>query len=48
MGKPENIKLDKKSPISEWISMSNGATSVFFNIIGLSGSRLAKTVDEKG
>lgn len=29
------------------MGMSNGATSVFITVIGLSGSRLAKTDDEK-
>lgn len=41
------VRLDKKSPVSEWIAMSNGLTSVFVNVLGLSGSRLAKTEDEK-
>lgn len=41
------ILLDKKSPASECISMSNALTSVFINVLGLSGSQLAKTDDEK-
>jgi len=31
----------------EWISMSNGSTSVFISVLVLSGSRIAKTEREK-
>lgn len=33
--------------IGQDLSMSNGLTNVFINVLVLSGSRLAKTVDEK-
>lgn len=39
------IELTNNSNID--MGMSNGATSVFITVIGLSGSRLAKTDDEK-
>lgn len=42
-----SISLNEKTPVSERIVMSNGLTGVFINVIGLSGSRLAKTADEK-
>lgn len=49
MGKVEtlsnNIELTNNSSIN--IGMSNGATSVFITVIGLSGTRLAKTDAEK-
>lgn len=41
------ISLNDKTPKSDWISMSNGLTSVFISVLGLSGSRLAQTDDEK-
>lgn len=39
------IKLTNNSDID--MHMSNGGTSVFISVIGLSGSRLAKTDDQK-
>lgn len=41
------IRLYENSPIDDWLTMSNGATEVFISVIGLSGSILAKTDDEK-
>lgn len=41
------IRLYENSPIDDWLTMSNGATEVFISVIGLSGSRIAKTDDEK-
>lgn len=41
------ISLNKSTPIDEWISISNTGTSVLIDIIGLSGTRLAKRDDEK-
>lgn len=41
------IRLNKKAPADEWISMSNGLTSVFIDVLALSGSHLAVTDDEK-
>lgn len=41
------IRLNEKTPIDEWISMSNGLTSVFIDVLSLSGSELAVTDDEK-
>ena len=41
------IRLYDNSPIDDWLTISNGATEVFISVIGLSGSRLAKTEDEK-
>ncbi len=38
------ISLDT---IGERISMSNGLTSVFIDVLGLSGTHLAKTAAEK-
>lgn len=41
------IRLNKKAPVDEWISMSNALTSVFIDVLALSGSHLAVTDDEK-
>lgn len=41
------IRLNEQAPISKWISMSNGLTSVFIDVLSLSGSKLAVTDDEK-
>ncbi len=41
------IRFNKDTPINDWICMSNGATDVFINVLALSGSLLAKTVEEK-
>lgn len=41
------IRLYENSPIDDWLTMSNGATEVFISVLGLSGSRIAKTDDEK-
>lgn len=41
------INLNKTTPISEDLKMSNGLTSVFISVFGLSGSRLAQTDQEK-
>lgn len=41
------ISRNDKIPKSASISMSNGLTSVFISVLGLSGSRLAQRDDEK-
>lgn len=41
------ISFDDNTSPSEFISMSNGLTSVFISTLGLSGSILAKTEKEK-
>lgn len=41
------IRLNEQTPIDEWISMSNSLTSVFVDVLTLSGSHLAVTDDEK-
>ncbi len=37
------ITLNDNSDVSDYISMSNGLTSVFISTFGLSGSRIAKS-----
>ena len=41
------IRFNDKTPVDDWLCMSNGATDVFINILVLSGSALAETEDEK-
>lgn len=41
------IRLDSFSPVDTWLKMQNGLTDVLINTILLSGSFLAKTIDEK-
>jgi len=41
------ITLNETTPVSEYLSMSNGTTSAFINVFGLSGSRLAQNDQEK-
>lgn len=41
------IRLNKKAPVDKWVSMSNSLTSVFIDVLALSGSHLAVTDDEK-
>lgn len=41
------VRLRHSSPVSEWISMSNGLTDVFINVLALSGSQLAESTSEK-
>ena len=41
------IRFDENTPIDEWICMSNLTTDVFINVLSLSGSALAVTVEEK-
>lgn len=41
------IRLDSSSPVDTWLEMQNGLTDVLINTILLSGSFLAKTIDEK-
>ncbi len=41
------ISLNSKISDKDDLSMSNGLTDVFINVLSLSGSKLAKTVDEK-
>lgn len=41
------ICFDKNTPVDDWICMSNGAMDVFINVLSLSGSILAETVEEK-
>ena len=41
------IRFDENTPIDEWICMSNLTTDVFINVLSLSGSALAETVEEK-
>lgn len=41
------IALDPYTPAQDCIHMSNGLTDVFFNVLVLSGSSLARSVSEK-
>lgn len=41
------ICFNKNTPIDDCICMSNMATDVFINVLSLSGSILAETVEEK-
>ncbi len=41
------INLNSKSSDKDALVMSNGLTDVFISVLSLSGSRLAKTADEK-
>ncbi len=41
------ICFDENTPVDDWICMSNAATDVFINVLSLSGSMLAETVEEK-
>lgn len=41
------ICFNKDTPVDDWICMSNTATDVFINVLSLSGSVLAETVEEK-
>lgn len=41
------IGLNSKTPIDDCLCMSNGLTDVFINVLSLSGSKLAQTIDEK-
>ncbi len=41
------ICFDENTPVDDWICMSNAATDVFINVLSLSGSILAETVEEK-
>lgn len=41
------IRLNEKTPVDELISMSNGLTSAFIDVLALSGSQIAITDDEK-
>lgn len=41
------ITLNKNTPVSEYLQMSNGATSAFINLFALSGSKLAEAEQEK-
>lgn len=41
------IRFSEDTPVDDWIWMSNGATDVFINVLALSGSALAKTMEEK-
>lgn len=41
------ISFNKNTPVDDWICMSNMAADVFINVLSLSGSILAETVEEK-
>lgn len=41
------IRFDENTPVDDVLCMSNGLTDVFINILTLSGSQSAKTVEEK-
>lgn len=41
------ICFNDNTPVEDWLCMSNAATDVFINILSLSGSMLAETVEEK-
>lgn len=41
------IRLSETSLLEEWLKMSNGLTSVFLSVLGLSGSQIAKTEKER-
>ncbi len=41
------ISFDENTPVDDELCMSNGLTDVFINVLTLSGSQLAKTVEEK-
>lgn len=41
------ICFNDNTPVDDWLCMSNAATDVFINVLSLSGSMLAETVEEK-